>query len=80
MRYIILGEVADAIGAWPMEPDASIKARIAVLTSEMDTIHSANTLYWRSPYEAALHVRFAHECRKDRLEEIRRELALLQCS
>jgi hypothetical protein len=61
-----------------MEPHANAKAKIEALTFEMQAIHSANTLYWRSPEEATLQARALHESRKDRLEKIRNELVQLQ--
>jgi hypothetical protein len=74
----ILRKVAYAIEAAPIELDIHTKARIAALTSEMHAIHSANTLYWRSPDAATLQARAEHEFRKERLEKIRNELAQLQ--
>jgi len=73
-----LAKSAYAIEATPIEPDIHTKARMAILTSEMETIHSANTLYWRLPDEATFQARALHEFRKARLEEIRNELAQLQ--
>jgi len=61
-----------------MEADLHIKTRIAILTSEMEAIHSANILYWGLSKDANLQARSEHEGRKNRLEEIRSELAALQ--
>jgi hypothetical protein len=48
------------------------------LTSEIDAIHSANSLYWGQG-ESATHEARAEYChRLDRLEEIRKELAQLR--
>jgi hypothetical protein len=58
--------------------NAKAKARLETLTSEMQIIHAANTLYWRSAEEATLQARAMHEFRKDRLEKLRNELAGLK--
>ena len=52
------------------------KARIAILIEEMDSIHSANKLYWerKAPSRGA---RARYQRRQDRLEEVRSELAEL---
>jgi len=57
-----------------MDPEATRKARTAVLPKEIELIHYANQLYWRqaSPDDAA---RGDYYRRQDRLEEIRSELA-----
>jgi hypothetical protein len=60
-----------------MDPEATRKARIAVLQEEIDFIHYANELYWRqaNPSDAA---KAEYYRRQDRLEEIRSELAELR--
>jgi hypothetical protein len=63
-------------GAWAMEPDPNIAARIAALQKEMDAIHHANSLYWKHS-EPTLAARAEYQFRQDRLEEIRAELAKL---
>jgi hypothetical protein len=68
-----LGEIDSATA---MEPNLSAKIKIDALTAEMERIHFANSLYWRCG-EAA-HTRNAnaeYERRKQRLDEIRAELA-----
>jgi hypothetical protein len=52
------------------------KARIAILIEEIDSIHSANKLYWerKAPSREA---RAKYQHRQDRLEEVRSELAEL---
>jgi hypothetical protein len=62
-----------------MENNAK-KARIAVLTAEMDAIHSANTLYWKQGEAATHEARAEYRRRLDRLTEIRTELAQLRSS
>jgi len=59
-----------------MDPEATRKARIAILQQEIDFIHYANELYWRqtNPSNAA---KTDHFRRQDRLEEIRSELTKL---
>jgi len=59
-----------------MDPEATRKARIAILQQEIDFIHYANELYWRltNPSNAA---KKDHFRRQDRLQEIRSELTKL---
>jgi hypothetical protein len=52
--------------------------KIAALTSEMDAIHSANALYWGRREEVTLEARAEYQRRKDRLEQIRSEIAQLR--
>jgi hypothetical protein len=60
-----------------MDPEATRKARIAVLNEEIELIHHANELYWRHP-DPSDAAKADHYRRQDRLEEIRSELAELQ--
>jgi len=61
-----------------MEPDVPIWVKIAALTSEMDNIHSANCLYWRRGEAVTLDARAEYQHRKQRLDQIRKELAQLR--
>lgn len=58
-----------------MAPAIPLTAKIAVLTSEMHTIHSANCLYWRQGEAVSLKERAKYQRRQDRLDQIRQELA-----
>ena len=60
-----------------MDPEATRKARIAVLQDEVHFIHYANELYWRQPTPSDA-AKAEYYRRQDRLEEIRSELAELQ--
>jgi hypothetical protein len=60
-----------------MYPEATKKARIAVLQEEIDLIHHANELYWQQA-NASDTAKAAYYRRQDRLEEIRSELAELR--
>lgn len=60
-----------------MEPDIPTKSKIVVLTSEMHTIHLANSLYWRQREAVTHEARAEYQRRQERLEEIRAELAHL---
>jgi hypothetical protein len=60
-----------------MEPTAEIKARIAALHKEMDSIHYANKVYWKCDHPIAP-ARAEHALRQERLEEVRVELFRLQ--
>jgi hypothetical protein len=61
-----------------MEIDTQKKARIAALSGEMDGIHFVNSLYWRRGEAVTSEERAEHQRRRDRLEEIRKELAQLR--
>lgn len=53
-------------------------AKIAALLQEMDSIHVANTSYWRQPEEGRNRAeRAEYQRRQNRLQEIRAERALL---
>jgi hypothetical protein len=65
-------------GAWVMEIDATKKARIAALSEEMDRIHFVNSLYWQRGEAVTSEERAEHQRRRDRLEQVRAELAQLQ--
>jgi hypothetical protein len=60
-----------------MELDATSKARIATLNDEMDSIHHANSLYWRRE-NRTLAARAGYNSRNERLEKIRAELAQIR--
>ncbi len=65
-----------------MKANPKTKARFAALSQELEAIHSANTIYWKSKQ----HTREAtaeHHRRQEQLEEIRSEMAELnryECS
>jgi hypothetical protein len=61
----------------PMEFDAPTKAKIAVLTAEIDMIHFTNALYWKRGQSVSTEERAEYERRNARLEEIRTELSQL---
>ena len=63
-----------------MEPDAKKKAQLAKLNKEIDGIHFLNSLYWARREAVTLEARSGYQRRKERLEEIRSELAQLQSS
>jgi hypothetical protein len=60
-----------------MKPDATTKARIAVLNGEIDSVHSDNRFYWedKAPSREA---NAEYQRRQHRLERIRNELADLR--
>jgi hypothetical protein len=56
-------------------PTARKKSVVATLSQEIDAIHVANLLYWKSAsHELGREARIEYEYRRQRLEEIRREL------
>ncbi|MGA9510917.1 MAG: hypothetical protein WBV55_20010 [Candidatus Sulfotelmatobacter sp.] len=57
-----------------------IQTNIAALVSEMNSIHSANSLYWELGEAVTLEARAEHQRRRDRLEELRAALEKLQKS
>jgi hypothetical protein len=59
-----------------MEPDARAKARMAALNEEVHTIYYADRRYWERGQAATPEERTEYQRRQDRLEEIRKELAL----
>ena len=59
-----------------MDPEATRKARIAILQQEIDFIHYANELYWRKTNHGVA-AKAEYYRRQDRLEEIRSELTKL---
>jgi hypothetical protein len=61
-----------------MEPDNPAKIKIAVLLSEMDAIHIANSQYWKHGDAVTLEARAEHQQRRNRLDEIRADLENLQ--
>jgi hypothetical protein len=63
-----------------MEPDISTKQKIIALTAEMEGIHFANREYWRKGDAVTTAERAEHERRKEKLEEIRTEVANVQSS
>ncbi|MGB7601706.1 MAG: hypothetical protein WBM24_15465 [Candidatus Sulfotelmatobacter sp.] len=66
-----------AQGAGRMESKPR-QANIAALVSEMNSIHSANSLYWELGEAVNLEARAEHQRRRDRLEELRTVLEKLQ--
>ena len=58
-----------------MEPRR--EARIAALNEEVHTIYFDDRRYWERGQAATLEERAEYHRRQDRLEEIRKELALL---
>jgi hypothetical protein len=70
--------VADALGASFMEPAANKESRITALNKEIDTIYFADRQYWDQSERATHDMRIEHQRRKERLEEIRKELAQLR--
>jgi hypothetical protein len=59
---------------------AQTQTKIAGLTSEIDAIHSASSVYWSSGQNATLKARAEHQRRRDRLDELRGALEALQRS
>ena len=47
------------------------QANIAALVSEMNSLHSANSLYWEVGEAVTLEARAEHQRRRDRLEDLR---------
>jgi len=58
---------------------SDIPATVKILTSEIDTIHLANSLYWKRGTAVTLEARTQYQRRLDRLEAIRNELNQLRC-
>jgi hypothetical protein len=56
------------------------QTNMAVLVSEINSIHSANSLYWELGVAVTLEARAEHQRRRDRLEELRAALVKLQKS
>ncbi len=61
----------------PVEPDPKVKTKITFLNEEMDTLHAANTLYWRDKAQTTA-TKALYQIRQDRLDEIRTELDRLR--
>ncbi|MGA7291873.1 MAG: hypothetical protein WBW85_04955 [Terriglobales bacterium] len=59
-----------------MDHEAARKARLALLKEEINSIHLANTLYWRDD-QPRREARAEHYRRQLRLEELREEFAHL---
>jgi hypothetical protein len=60
-----------------MKLDATMKARVAVLNGEIDSVHFDNRFYWED--KAPSHEANAeYQRRQDRLERIKNELAELR--
>ena len=57
-----------------MEPNQKC-SRLAILNEEMNAIYYADSLYWRQGNSQSKAARADYQFRKERLEEIRRELA-----
>ncbi len=71
-----MGDFNQAVGP-PMQGDSSIRARLASLREEIDSIHLANSLHWKQGECHSREEMVAYERRQDRLEEIRKELSEL---
>jgi hypothetical protein len=61
-----------------VEPDLRTKARIAALSEKLGAIHYANRLYWNQGRSQTVAAKAEYQFRQDRLEVIRRELAMLR--
>jgi hypothetical protein len=61
-----------------MEPDVTTSLRVAILYEKMDAINHANDLYWEQGEAVTLDARIEHQYRRERLEEVRKELARLR--
>ena len=61
-----------------MDANISSELKIADLTAEIDTIHFANSLYWRRGEAVNPEDRIEYYRRQERLDEIRAELAQLR--
>jgi hypothetical protein len=62
--------------AHTQKADTRTQARLAPLGKELDAIHFANTVYWKSK-EHTREATAEHHRRQERLEEIRGEIAQL---
>jgi hypothetical protein len=62
-----------------MEPKPT-QSKIAGVISEINAIHTANSLFWRLGQNATLQARAEHERRRDRLDELRSAFEILQRS
>ena len=60
-----------------MEPDFRTKEKIEFLNKEMDSLHVANTVFWREKTQT-LATKALYHFRQNRLEEIRSELVQLR--
>ena len=69
---------AYAIKEDPMESNSTAELKMADLAAEMDTIHFANSLYWRRGEAVTEEERIEYYRRQKRLDEIRAELAQLR--
>jgi hypothetical protein len=67
-------------GASLMEHDHPAKVKIAALTSEIDAIHRANSLYWAQGEAATFGARTQYHRRLERLEAIRSKLVQLRAA
>ena len=56
----------------------SMPTLLAVLTSEMDSIHFANSLFWAGGESVTIEARAEYQRRQERLEQIRVELVQLR--
>ncbi len=78
-RIKVVGTGRSRSGAGPMKSNLG-RGNIAALVSEMNSIHSANSLYWELGEAVTLEARAEHQRRRDRLEELRSALEKLQKS
>ena len=65
---------------WLRNGNHMLTNNTARLNSEMDYIHFANRLFWASGEAVTIEARAEYQLRRERLEEIRAELAQLQTS
>ena len=61
-----------------MTPDIPATVKITALTSEIDSIHSANSFYWKRGAAVTPEARAEYQRRLDRLKKIRNELNQLR--
>ena len=60
-----------------MESNVIVSMRLAALTEEIDAIHFANSLFWKHKETRTRGATAAYQSRKERLDQIRGELARL---
>jgi hypothetical protein len=71
-------EVADGCSMKVATSDARRKSRIAFLNEEMDEIHRADGVYWRSDLRMDRAAEAQYRFRQQRLKAIREELEQLR--
>ncbi|MGA3090855.1 MAG: hypothetical protein ABSD75_19795 [Terriglobales bacterium] len=63
-----------------MKPTSTAGDKFAALKKELDTIHSANVLYWKRGTDNSHQARAEYQRRLDRVDEIRKELEQALCA